>query len=223
VKIFGAEPGDEAKADAAKAALKALSEAQHAPVAIARLIGSENQKLHIPLSLIAGAGNNRGPPKPITVLQPLPVTARGGAAPFLVVPENSIQSDSRVRENQRIIRNDDCDRPFARNVCRGSVQVAAPACSGMGGSLPQASFGLGASSSGASSGMGGSVNGTPQHSDQLLVLRLVDVLADERHHVGRTIYAGQSRIKDQLRHPRGRLDFDLEDVRLQRVHEALLE
>jgi CheY-like chemotaxis protein len=43
------------------------------------------------------------------------------------VPENPIQSDSRVRENQRIIRNDDCDRPFAWNVCRRSVQVAAPA------------------------------------------------------------------------------------------------
>ena len=72
IKIFGAEAGDEAKADAAKAALMALSEAQPAPVVISRLIGSENQKLYIPLSLIAGAGNNRGLPKPITVLQPLP-------------------------------------------------------------------------------------------------------------------------------------------------------
>jgi hypothetical protein len=72
IKIFGAEPGDEAKADSAKAALKALSEAQLAPVVIARLIGSENQKLYIPLGLIAGAGNDRGLSKPITVLQPLP-------------------------------------------------------------------------------------------------------------------------------------------------------
>ena len=71
-KIFGAEPGDEAIADGAKAALKALSEAGAAPVVMARLVGSENQKLYIPLGLIAGTGNNQGLPKPITVLQPLP-------------------------------------------------------------------------------------------------------------------------------------------------------
>lgn len=71
-KIFGAEPGDEAIADGAKTALKALSEADTAPVVMARLIGSENQKLYIPLSLISGAGNSQGLPKRITVLQPLP-------------------------------------------------------------------------------------------------------------------------------------------------------
>jgi hypothetical protein len=71
-KIFGAEPGDEAIADGAKAALRALSQADAPPVVMARLVGSENQKLYIPLSLIAGAGNTRGLPKPITVLQPLP-------------------------------------------------------------------------------------------------------------------------------------------------------
>src|SRR5467141_2959548 len=60
-------------------------------------------------------------------------------------------------------------------------------------------------------------------SDELLVLRLVDVLTDEPHHVGRTTDAGQSRFEDELRHPRSRLDLDLEDVRLQWVHEALLE
>jgi hypothetical protein len=72
VKIFGAEPGDEAKADDAKAALKALSEAETAPVVLARVIGSNNQKLYIPLGLISGTGNIRGLPRPITVLQPLP-------------------------------------------------------------------------------------------------------------------------------------------------------
>ncbi|MCS3932079.1 MULTISPECIES: hypothetical protein [Bradyrhizobium] len=71
-KIFGAEPGDEAKADGAKAALKAISEAEFAPVVLARLVGSENQKLYMPLGLIAGAGNTRGVSRPITVLQPLP-------------------------------------------------------------------------------------------------------------------------------------------------------
>ncbi|MDE5454136.1 hypothetical protein GWE18_15005 [Bradyrhizobium sp. CSA112] len=72
VKIFGAEPGGEEMADGAKAALKALSQADAPPVVMARLVGSKNQKLYIPLSLIAGAGNTQGLPKPITVLQPLP-------------------------------------------------------------------------------------------------------------------------------------------------------
>ena len=72
IKIFGAEPGDEAKADSAKTALIALASAHPAPVVLARLIGSENQKLYIPLGLLAGSGNMSGLPKPITVLQPLP-------------------------------------------------------------------------------------------------------------------------------------------------------
>jgi hypothetical protein len=38
------------------------------------------------------------------------------------------------------------------------------------------------------------------------------VLADERLHVGRTIYASQAIIEDELRHPRGRLNLDLKDV-----------
>ena len=55
------------------------------------------------------------------------------------------------------------------------------------------------------------------------VFRLVDVLADKRHHVGRTIYAGQARIEDEFRHSRGCLDLGLKNIRLQRVQETLLE
>jgi hypothetical protein len=43
---------------------------------------------------------------------------------FPKIPSNRIRA---VRQNQRIIRNDACDPPFAWNVCRRSVQVAAPA------------------------------------------------------------------------------------------------
>jgi hypothetical protein len=34
-------------------------------------------------------------------------------------------------------------------------------------------------------------------------IRLVDMLADKRHHVGRTVDAGQARIEDELGYPCG--------------------
>jgi PQQ-dependent dehydrogenase (methanol/ethanol family) len=71
-KIFLAEPSDQSRANAAKAALQALSQTHSSPVVMTRLIGAENQKLYIPLALLAADGNRRGLPKPITVLQPLP-------------------------------------------------------------------------------------------------------------------------------------------------------
>jgi hypothetical protein len=44
-----------------------------------------------------------------------------------VVPENSVLADSRMRQNQGIIRCDACNPPSAWNVYRQPVQVAAPA------------------------------------------------------------------------------------------------
>src|SRR5712664_309025 len=55
------------------------------------------------------------------------------------------------------------------------------------------------------------------------IFRLVDVLADKRHHVSRTSYTSQPGIEDEFRHSRGCLDLGLENIRLQRVQETLLE
>ena len=46
------------------------------------------------------------------------------------------------------------------------------------------------------------------------VLRLVDMLADERHHITRASYSSQARVEDQFRHSRGCLDLGLKNVRL---------
>ena len=56
-----------------------------------------------------------------------------------------------------------------------------------------------------------------------MVLRLVNVLTDECCQVGGTIHTGEVRIEDELCHPRGRLNLGLENVRLQRIEEALIE
>jgi hypothetical protein len=44
------------------------------------------------------------------------------------------------------------------------------------------------------------------------VFGLVDLLADKRHDVGRTIHAGQARIEDDFSYPRSCLNFDLQYV-----------
>jgi branched-chain amino acid transport system substrate-binding protein len=76
-KIFGAET-DQPAADAARAALQNLAATQASPLVVARLIGANNQKLYLPLSVLAAAGNRRGLSKPITVLQPLKEERYGG-------------------------------------------------------------------------------------------------------------------------------------------------
>jgi hypothetical protein len=43
-----------------------------------------------------------------------------------VVPENPIHAIRAMRQNQLIIRRDDCDASWAWDVCRQPVQVAAP-------------------------------------------------------------------------------------------------
>src|SRR5712672_4462418 len=55
------------------------------------------------------------------------------------------------------------------------------------------------------------------------VFRLVDVLAYKRDHVSRTSYARQAGVEDEFRHSCGCLDLGLENIRLQRVQETLLE
>jgi branched-chain amino acid transport system substrate-binding protein len=75
--IFGAELADKPKAEAAKTALRRIADATSAPVVLARLIGSENRKLYMPLGLIAAAGNSEGLSKPITIVQPLAVERYG--------------------------------------------------------------------------------------------------------------------------------------------------
>jgi hypothetical protein len=49
------------------------------------------------------------------------------------------------------------------------------------------------------------------------------VLTDERHHVSRTSYPTEAGIEDEFRHSRGCLDLGLENIRLHRVEETLLE
>jgi len=55
------------------------------------------------------------------------------------------------------------------------------------------------------------------------ILRLVDVLPDKGHHVGRTIDAGQASVEDDLGYPRGCLNLDLQDVRLRREEHPQLQ
>src|SRR5579864_5898220 len=55
------------------------------------------------------------------------------------------------------------------------------------------------------------------------VLRLVDLLTNERNHVGGTLDAGEARIEDQLRNARGSLNLGLENIRLQRVKQTLVQ
>jgi hypothetical protein len=70
--IFGAEPGrDRQEAAAAKAALQRIAETEINPIVLARLIGVKNEKLYVPLGLIAANGNKGGFSKPITVVQPM--------------------------------------------------------------------------------------------------------------------------------------------------------
>src|ERR1700692_2733869 len=61
------------------------------------------------------------------------------------------------------------------------------------------------------------------HSSKLFILRLVDMLTDERHHVSRMSHPSQVGVEDKFRHSCGCLDLGLENVSLQRVQEALLE
>src|ERR1700722_8972420 len=49
------------------------------------------------------------------------------------------------------------------------------------------------------------------------------MLADEGHHVCWPRYTGQSGVEYEFRHARGCLDFSLENIRLQRIQQALLE
>src|SRR5262249_896466 len=55
------------------------------------------------------------------------------------------------------------------------------------------------------------------------VLRLVNVLADERLDVGRASDSREFRVKDEFRHAGGGLDFGFENVRLQGIQKSLLE
>src|SRR5258706_10285655 len=55
------------------------------------------------------------------------------------------------------------------------------------------------------------------------VFRFVDVLANKGHHVIRTSYPSQAGVEHEFRHSRRCLNLGLEDIRLQRVQETLLE
>jgi PQQ-dependent dehydrogenase (methanol/ethanol family) len=70
-KIFGADVADQAKADAAREALRRLATTQTAPVVVVRMVDENNRELYVPLNLISAAGNTEGLAKPITVVQPL--------------------------------------------------------------------------------------------------------------------------------------------------------
>jgi hypothetical protein len=43
-----------------------------------------------------------------------------------VVPENPIRAIRAMRQNQLIVRRDDCHARSARDICRQPVQVATP-------------------------------------------------------------------------------------------------
>ena len=49
------------------------------------------------------------------------------------------------------------------------------------------------------------------------------MFTNKRDHVCRTIYASESRVEDKFCHPGGSLDLGLQDARLQRVKEPLIQ
>jgi hypothetical protein len=51
----------------------------------------------------------------------------------------------------------------------------------------------------------------------------LDMLANERDHVCGTIDTGESRVEDQLGHARCGLNLDLQNVRLQRIKQVLVQ